>query len=242
MTMELPKVIECSNPWENGAAKLINSLIDETIKERGVCNLMLTGGKTAARIYSNSRLFEGLVASKINIFLGDDRCVESTHLDSNFSLIADTLAVPNEKDRFVINRMVTDGNGYELMAHEYSKKLPEVVDVLLLSLGLDGHIASIFPNAFISNEEKQLVSVVQSPFHPHKRITISPLVITKARQTVLLAVGGEKGQVLLRALESGFDPAVLPVQLLMNKQSIWIVDSDAAFSLKTLEYMQLNNL
>jgi 6-phosphogluconolactonase len=230
--LQLPIIIECPNPWEDRALRVINSLINESINARGVCNLMLTGGKTAGKLYRNAMLFDKLPVEKINIFFSDERCVPNEHIDSNYGSFVIQMAESKRPFLGVVNKIVIEGDDYEFMAREYAQKLPQIIDILILSVGLDGHVASIFPGGSILKKNNELIALVESPFHSHRRITITPLVISMARKTILLATGAEKAGVLLNALKSGVNPSQLPIMLLMNKQSTWLLDDHLAANLK----------
>jgi 6-phosphogluconolactonase len=237
--LQLPIIIECPNPWEDRASRVINSLINESINERGFCNLMLTGGKTAGKLYRNAMLFDKLPVEKINIFFSDERCVPNEHIDSNYGSFVIQMAEANRPFLDVAHKIVVEGDDYEFMAREYAQKLPQIIDVLILSAGLDGHVASIFPGGSIFKKNNELVVLVESPFHSHRRITITPLLISKARKTILLAAGVERGIVLLKALQSDHNPSEFPVQLLMKGNSNWPIDSAAFEVIREVEKLNI---
>ena len=240
--MQNHRLINCTDSWDDGVVLALNALIRKSIQSVGMCNLMLTGGKSASKIYRNSQLFDGISAQKLKIFIGDERCVDSSHTDSNYALVERELQISGRLEHYSVAKIIGDGVDYELMAEDYSSLLPHSIDILLLSLGLDGHIASIFPGDRSIHTETKLLTLSQSHQHPHKRITISPLVIQRARCTVLLVVGAEKGQILLDAFQKTSNPIDYPVQLLMNKNSIWLLDQAAANKLKTLECVNIETI
>ena len=104
--------------------------------------------------------------------------------------------------------------------------MPEVVDVLLLGMGIDGHIASLFPNDPALMSSDRTVVPVSGPKPPYNRLTITPLVVQNARQTVLLATGKKKGSVLREAIDSPADFLSLPVRLALD--GILVLDPKAA--------------
>ena len=104
--------------------------------------------------------------------------------------------------------------------------LPESLDIILLSLGMDGHIASLFPgNSALQQKTGSVVSVV-GPKPPPERLTITPHAINPAKSTFLFARGKEKGKVLAEALKNPNDISSLPVRLVLD--STWVLDSYAA--------------
>jgi 6-phosphogluconolactonase/glucosamine-6-phosphate isomerase/deaminase len=68
------------------------------------------------------------------------------------------------------------------------------------------------------------------------------MVIKKARYTVLLVVGVEKGLAIIRALESRGDPGEFPVLLLCNSKSIWLLDDGAMSIMKASNFTMRDNL
>ena len=113
----------------------------------------------------------------------------------------------------------------EAGARNYEQMLPESIDILLFSVGSDGHIASLFPWSNAHNETKSVVPVV-GPKPPSERLTITTSVIQPAKSTFLFAQGKEKGQILAQALESRNNIASFPVRLVL--EATWILDTDAA--------------
>ena len=104
--------------------------------------------------------------------------------------------------------------------------LPESIDVLFLSVGSDGHIASLYPQSNALNEKTKSVVPVVGPKPPPERLTITTSVIQPAKSTFLFAQGKEKGQILAQALESPNNIASFPARLVLG--ATWILDTDAA--------------
>jgi 6-phosphogluconolactonase len=105
-----------------------------------------------------------------------------------------------------------------------------VFDLILLGVGADGHVLSVFPDseAFDSGA---LALAVSAPTHiePHvERVTLNPRVLGAARQVIIVAAGVEKAQVLRDALNDDVDPRRLPVRLARATNAIWILDQAAA--------------
>ena len=68
--------------------------------------------------------------------------------------------------------------------------------------------------------------VLSGPKPPNPRMTITPPVIERARERLVLASGAGKADAVARALEGPLDPSAVPAQL--ARDGIWIVDRDAA--------------
>ena len=87
----------------------------------------------------------------------------------------------------------------KIAAQQYSDKisvnLRKRFDLVLLSLGEDGHIASLFPGRDKGNDE-QVIAVVNAPKNPQNRVSLTILPLTNCHNLVAMAIGKEKRTVL----------------------------------------------
>ena len=120
--------------------------------------------------------------------------------------------------------MDTEAFSIEELCCHYSDILSESIDILLLSMGCDGYIASLFPNGRALFEiEKKVVPVSDSKV-PHRRLTITPRVVKAAKQVYVLAVGDDKRRKYEEALLYPDDINLIPARLVLDKT--WIFDFD----------------
>jgi 6-phosphogluconolactonase len=166
----------------------------------------------------------------IKFLFGDERCVPPDHVDSNYALVLKTLLDKGMSSGCTIARMEAENPDREAAAKAYEKLLPEAVDVLLLGMGADGHIASLFPGSSALLQRERSVIPVKGPKLPYKRLTVTPKVIASAKSTFLLVTGNEKGVVLAEALRSESDFMSLPVRLTLA--GTWLLDAEAGCQLK----------
>ena len=208
------------------AAEVVENAIYAAIERRGTCRLMLSGGITAERVYDRWRSSATLPLDQLHLFFGDERCVPPDHPESNYRLVLNTMLKDRNPADYEIERIAAERSDLEGAARAYEALLPEVVDVLLLGMGIDGHIASLFPNDPALMSSDRTVVPVSGPKPPYNRLTITPLVVQNARQTVLLATGKTKGSVLREAFDSPADFLSLPVRLALD--GILVLDPKAA--------------
>ncbi len=88
---------------------------------------------------------------------------------------------------------------------------------MILGIGEDGHIASLFPRHPLLDEEQRLcAAIVDAPKHPHCRIIVMPSVIRGAKTTFVLAIGTAKTQIVRQAQVNCSDIRALPARLVSD--------------------------
>jgi len=209
--------------------ELISEKINSIINKKGRCRVMLTGGRTAHQLYSN--WFTRLVwdHSKVSYFFGDERCVPSSSGESNYRLVMSTLFPGEVPEGCTIDRIRGEAKELHSEAARYGSLLDEPMDVLLLSVGEDGHIASLFPGDEMLSEYEQRVVQITAYKSPFSRITITPKVIFEATNVIVLAVGREKGRLLSKALEKLQNNTEIPVRIAQD--ALWYLDEEAVTAL-----------
>jgi 6-phosphogluconolactonase len=104
-----------------------------------------------------------------------------------------------------------------------------IFDLLLLGVGSDGHILSVFPGSTVWDMDVVCLAV-PAPTHiePHvERVTLHPRVVAAARKVLVVTTGGSKAGVLARAW-SGDDVLELPVRATRRTGATWLLDEAAA--------------
>jgi 6-phosphogluconolactonase len=215
-----------SENWAEFAADVISKDIVDIICRRGTCNIMLTGGKAAERLYHQWASATSFPTENLTFFFGDERGVPSDNEYSNYALAMRTFLAKKKFPKNSIVRMEAERSDHENAAREYEGFLPEQVDILLLGMGLDGHIASIFPNSSALKSDSRSVLSLRCPAFPAERMTITPRVILNASSVYLLATGSEKGKILSDSLKSPTNYNELPVRLTIGRT--WLLDAAAA--------------
>ncbi|PFH54676.1 hypothetical protein AMATHDRAFT_219 [Amanita thiersii Skay4041] len=212
----------------------------ESITKKGRFTIALSGG-------SLPKLLKGLIDKSVKwdkwqVFYVDERVVPLNHPDSNHLACTTHLfshvPIPTENIHHIDTSLLDD---LEELADAYEKKLIKefaqkdsarfpVFDLILLGMGPDGHTASLFPGHELLSEEDRWVAYVEdSPKPPSKRITFTYPVINHAARVAFVAVGKEKVETLSTVLdhpEAGLPSArVRPV---FPGHLYWFVDDEAA--------------
>jgi 6-phosphogluconolactonase len=173
---------------------------------RGRFSLALPGGSVATSAFPRlARL--AFDWSRTDFFWGDERAVAPSHPDSNFgvaqSLWLEPARVPAER----IHRMEADAFDIEGAAAAYAETMarllgsPPRLDLVVLGMGPDGHVCSLFPGHPLLGEERRFVAAVtDSPKPPPRRLTLTLPALAAAELVVVVALGEAKALVLQEAL------------------------------------------
>jgi 6-phosphogluconolactonase len=202
--------------------------------ERGVAHLALSGGTTPGRTYELLATEREALAD-VEVWFADERCVPPEDPESNYRLAARTLLEPAALAPERVHRMRGE-DGPEEGARAYARELAArlggdgvpVLDVVVLGIGPDGHVASLFPGAATldAGERAVCLAVGDSPKPPPQRITLSLAVLRTARECVLLATGAGKADAVAAMLAQ--PSRSVPASLLRRGRLTVIVDDAAA--------------
>lgn len=191
----------------------------EALAARGRFALAIPGGSVVSLL---ARGLAKVDAANWHVFWTDERCVPLSDPQSNFCL-AETELLPKLAGARV-HPMLGSAADYE---NELRPFLP--LDLVLLGVGEDGHVASLFPGNPAARETARLVADVHgAPKPPPERVTLTFPVLNAARETIVVAAGAGKAAVVGRVFAACGD---LPAQRLSGSPR-WLLDRAAAAHLK----------
>ena len=229
------KILPDSTSLITAAAEHFVATARAAIAKRGVFYVALAGGSTPKGLYqklATSPYLEQLDWARVHLFFGDERCVPATHDDSNFKMarqaMIDLIPIPAEN----VHRMPTESGEPAEVALSYAETLQRVMqdqpfDLVLLGLGPDGHIASLFPDTPALDVTDSLTTSVYVEKFDSWRVTLTYPVINAARQ-VIVFISGEAKAAIVKDLTSEAVSG-LPVQRLApNAEYFWFMDRAAA--------------
>lgn len=113
-------------------------------------------------------------------------------------------------------------------------------DLILLGMGPDGHVASLFPNhAALDENDEWVTFITDSPKPPSERITFTLPVINSASNVAVVVTGSSKAEALHLAIDDvGPDSPVLPARKVQptNGKLVWFLDTSAASKLEAFKF------
>ena len=181
---------------------------------------MLTGGRSASQLYKAwAKSIAGLQQeNNMHLYFGDERCVPPSHTESNHRIVMSDLFPNGIPAGIELHRMEVEGTDLEAVSDAYSELLPDALDVLLLSVGEDGHIASLFPplpDSAVSDEHFTLHATTDV-FDVHDRLTLTLNVIGSASEHILILKGDKKRRVFEEMMESDEDEQRWPLKRIVD--------------------------
>lgn len=192
--------------------------------------LAVPGGRSALAIFAKLARARTIDWPESELLFTDERGVPPDHADSNYRLVRESLLVPLAERAPRVFRMRGEADDLDAAAREYDAALAARLDVLLLGVGEDGHVASLFPGSpLLAERERRAAVVLDSPKPPARRLTITPRVIDEARRVFVIATGAAKREAVARALDAAGDARDCPARLV--RERTWFLDPEAAAGL-----------
>ncbi len=199
--------------FAEAAARAIADALEAVLTRETVAVLAVPGGNTARQVLPVlARL--PLDWSRITLTLADERWVPPSDADSNEGLVR-ALIPP------MIEKRLTGLYRASLSLRDAPATLAQTVPkshVVFLGVGLDGHIASIFPGDAANFATGRFAAVVR-PDHP--RLTMTPAALHEAELIIIGFAGTAKHEIYDHALEAG-PTEQLPVRHVMEKAIIFL--------------------
>jgi 6-phosphogluconolactonase len=203
-------------------------------------HIVLTGGSSPREAYeqfATAVSTVGIDLRSTTMWFGDERCVDPDDERSNYRLVREAMLDRLREENQPQVRRMRGELGPHAGAEEYERQLRELgppeFELLLLGIGPDGHLASLFPDQPTLEERARLVVGVEraglEPYVP--RISMTLPMIASARKIVYLATGESKADAVARAFgpDARPDPHV-PSSLLppLAEEILVLLDPAAA--------------
>jgi 6-phosphogluconolactonase len=193
-------------------------------------SIVLTGGQSVAPAYEEAaRLAPDW--SGVEVWWSDERCVPPDDDRSNYGLTERSLLGRLERGPAAVHR-IRGELGKDQAAAEYEEELGDrSLDLLLLGLGPDGHLASLFPNA-PTLEMPGRVLPAEAGLEPFvDRVTFSLAALCDGRELVFLVTGESKAEAVRRVFADAPSPAAPGSLARGRERTTAILDRAAAANL-----------
>jgi 6-phosphogluconolactonase len=220
--------------------ELMVEKIQQSIRERGICTIALSGGGTPRPLYE-AIAERDLPWDNIHIFWGDERYVPSDHPDSNEKMARDAwlnrVPIPPEN----IHSTPTDSDDPQKDAQQYEQHLQQffqlppgtmpVLDIMLQGMGDDGHTASLFPHTEALQVCDRAIAVGNKDGSP--RITFTIPAINQSRCVIFLVAGSGKQQAIKQVFSETANPHTYPAKFIQPQGELWwLLDAEAGAAMQ----------
>jgi 6-phosphogluconolactonase len=218
--------------------------------ESETASVVLTGGRIAGNVLfalADPMCADTIDWSRIDIWWGDERYLPAGDAERNDDLADRRLLSLVSIDPSAVHRIA----GPDLTptatdsAAKYARELSTATairarqgrpafDIVLLSIGPDGHVASLFPESASLHSGEFVMAIVDSPKPPPVRVTLGLAALNNCSQAWLLASGEEKAVVIDMLLTQGAGPLQIPAAGIEGiERTLLLIDESAASKLAT---------
>lgn len=246
------RVFDDPEATSHAAAEAIAHALRSAVAERGRADWATTGGSTPIGMYGAliaPPLRDAVPWAFVNTWWGDDRYVPRTDQLSNVLPFDEVLSagVPAAREHahpMEMDEALAGAHDTAWVASRYDAELQHaglevggsgfpILDVVLVGIGGDGHVLSVFPGSPLLEEYAWAVAV-PAPTHiePHvARVSLNPGILAAARLPMVVAHGAGKAAILASVLEGARDVQRWPAQVARRAGAVWFLDRAAAADL-----------
>ena len=237
-TREVVRYVDADSLAEAVVGRLVATVV-EAQHQRGITHVVLTGGGIGTAVLAtlaSSPALEAIDWKNIHLWWGDERWENTGSELRNdtpaHTLLIDRVSIPKQNVNSVLgpDRCESPELSARLYAQELTTygngSLPEF-DVVLLGIGPDAHVASLFPEHPATRSQDIVVAVHNSPKPPAVRVSLTFPTLNNSRQAWILASGESKAQAVRLALEPSAGPLQVPASGIAATHTYFLIDEDA---------------
>ena len=233
MVRPIVKRFKTSNDVAAAAAHDLFLFVQEKLASQDRVDVAVTGGTVGiATLAAASELsFNNLELARVHIWWGDERYVAADHSDRNALQARNAwlrkLNIPAEN----VHQFPSSDSGLTLeqAATQFDLDFEEQsvsFDLMLMGMGPDGHVASLFPGKTAGDKDVAVVAEDDSPKHPPLRLSFSYRAINDSAEIWFTVAGADKADAV--AVAFGENPTDLPVGRIQGKEkTVWYIDQTA---------------
>lgn len=214
----MEKIIASEGHLAFEARLQLQRVAGEALEARGQFHIGVPGGSVATLVFP-AFADAALDWSRVHVWWVDERVVPRSDPDSNFKVAHELW----------LSKVPAISHPFHSVS-EYEAKLPRPLDVALLGVGPDGHVASLFPgHPGLAVTDKRAFAIDDSPKPPAKRLTLSLSEICSAREVWIVATGLTKALMLMKAVKPDSE---LPVARVIREAAdvrLWLDPAAASY-------------
>ena len=204
-----------SDLTEVASGMLVRSLMDH-LQDKARVSLALSGGRTPWSILSSLARTD-LEWNRVDIYQVDERVAPDGDLARNLTGLTSALL---EHIPATVYPMPVQGPDLEAAADRYAAELPEVLDIVHLGLGDDGHTASLVPGDPVLDVVDRRVAVTK-PYQGHRRMTLTFPAFERVGSIIWIVAGAEKTSMVERLIAA--DPTI-PAGRIPQKRAVLVTN------------------
>jgi 6-phosphogluconolactonase len=247
--MSPPQIVVHADPQLLAAAiasRLVTTLVDAQAS-RGSASVVLTGGGTGIAVLEQLRASAACMAvdwPRVDVFWTDERFLPAGHPERNETqaraALLDHVGVDPARVFAMAASDGPDGDDPDAAAASYADVLaaksdPEdhgpvpQFDAVLLGMGEEGHVASLFPDSpGVHERARSVVAVRNCPKPPPTRISLTLPTIRHATQVWMCVSGTAKAAAVQLALSGAGELALPAAGAIGQRRTLWLLDRAAA--------------
>nr|WP_321408669.1 6-phosphogluconolactonase [uncultured Carboxylicivirga sp.] len=227
---------------KDAIAHYLADYIRKVQQQKSELYIALSGGSTPKVIFKiwAQEYAKTIDWASIKFFWGDERCVPPNDIESNFGMTKEYLFDHVGTKGINIFRVKGELTNQQAL-EDYiscieenvpnSNNLPQF-DIMLLGMGDDGHTASIFPHQIELWESDEICTLAQHPDSGQVRVSLTGKTINNSEKIFFLVTGANKAEKAEEIINQSGNYKNYPASLVSNKQTTWLLDSEAASKLK----------
>lgn len=247
MTLEIVRHHDAQDLATATAARIATS-VARLQAEYGSASIVLTGGRIAGELMfalADPMTSGAIDWSRLELWWGDERYLEAGHAERN-DYLADTrllmqVDIPAENvhrvfgpdaSATVVESASTYAADIESSAATRAREGRPAFDIVLLSVGPDGHVASLFPETASLTSDASTLAIHNSPKPPPVRVSLGYTSLNDCSEVWLLASGEEKADIIDMMMTQGAGFLQVPaVGVKGEDRTLLLIDESAASKL-----------
>lgn len=235
----MPKLHVYKNEKETcyAFAKWLAELAKETLNKQDRFTIALSGGDTPKLVYKilATEYVREIDWSKVYIFLGDERLIcspdDKNNYDTPIKMLTQQVPLAKEYIHVIRTDIVPKeaARQYEDLLHSYFEDEQKSFDLVILGMGEQGKLLSLFPNEEDNHRNAWVIPVYDKQEDVFK-VTLTIAAINTASIKAFLVTGKKKEDVVQHILKGKYEPEKYPAQLILtaDKTVHWFLDEGAA--------------